>query len=91
MPFLGRVVSAVPGYPEWMNVVYDGDLSIYVYKLQEEYANGDLKVVPEVNCMFQLQLFIEHLMGLLYHDGHESSTSEVVYGTTSISSTHFRA
>lgn len=46
-PYFGRVISAVPGYPEWINVIYDDDLAVYVYKLGEEYRNGDLEIVPE--------------------------------------------
>ncbi|XP_072171738.1 uncharacterized protein [Diadema setosum] len=43
--FKGRVVSQVPGYPEWYNVKYDGDEAIYSYKLLDDYAEGDLKIV----------------------------------------------
>ena len=38
----GRVISAVPGYRDWINVIYNDDLAVYVYKLGEEYRNGEL-------------------------------------------------
>lgn len=46
-PYDGRVVSVVPGYPEWLNVVYDNDPAVYVYKLAEDYKNEDLEILPE--------------------------------------------
>ena len=46
-PYDGRVVSVVPGYPEWLNVVYDNDPAVYVYKLTEDYKNEDLEILPE--------------------------------------------
>ena len=45
--YRGRVVSTVPGYPEWFNVVYDGDIAIYVYKLREDYSVGDLELIVD--------------------------------------------
>ena len=35
----------VPGYPEWYNVKYDGDDSIYSYQLQVDYAAGDRQII----------------------------------------------
>ena len=35
----------VPGYPEYYNIVYDGDRAVYVYRLLEDYKAGQLKVV----------------------------------------------
>lgn len=46
-PFIGRLVPAVPGYPEWHNFGYENDPSIYVYKLAEYYAFGDLEIIVE--------------------------------------------
>ena len=43
----------VPGYPAWYNVVYDGESSVddspvvYTYKLQEDWASGDLQLLVE--------------------------------------------
>ncbi|XP_070207979.1 uncharacterized protein [Littorina saxatilis] len=42
-PFPGTVISSVPGYPLWHNVVYAGDSAVYVYKLQEDMDAGDLE------------------------------------------------
>ena len=45
--FTGRVISVVPGFPEWYNIKYDGDDAIYSYRLQDEYRAEDLKILPE--------------------------------------------
>ena len=42
--FSGEVISQVPGYPAWYNVVYEGDNSVYTYQLREDLAAGDLIV-----------------------------------------------
>ncbi|XP_072170908.1 uncharacterized protein [Diadema setosum] len=41
----GKVLSCVPGYPEWFNVKYDNDDAIYSCKLNEDYKNGDIKIL----------------------------------------------
>ena len=42
----GRVVSTVPGFPEWFNIVYDNEPDIvYSFKLMEDLKNGDLHVL----------------------------------------------
>ncbi|WAR12743.1 SPIN3-like protein [Mya arenaria] len=43
----GKVISQVPGYPEYFNITYDGDTSVYVYRLLEDYRTGDLKVLVQ--------------------------------------------
>ena len=43
--FTGRVISVVPGYPDWYNVVYDDDAAVYTYKLLDDYKNNDLKII----------------------------------------------
>ena len=40
----GEVISQVPGYPAWYNVVYEGDTNVYTYQLREDLATGDLIV-----------------------------------------------
>ena len=41
----GRVVSTVPGFPEWFNIVYDNEPDVvYSFKLMEDFKNGDLHV-----------------------------------------------
>jgi len=42
----GEVLSVVPGFPVWYNVKYKDDPAIYVYKLQEDYAAGELEILP---------------------------------------------
>ena len=65
-PYFGRVISAVPGYPEWMNVIYDDDLAIYVYKPGEEYRNGDLEIVPETEV--DLVVSSSYLHGVTFYN-----------------------
>ena len=44
--YSGRIVSQVPGFPDWFNVVYDKEPGIvYTFKLMEDYRNGDLKIL----------------------------------------------
>lgn len=46
-PFYGRVISTVPGFPQWCNVIYDNDTAIYAYKLIDDYNSGDLELEVE--------------------------------------------
>ncbi|XP_063415652.1 uncharacterized protein LOC134697357 [Mytilus trossulus] len=43
--FIGNVISVVPGFGKWYNVTYDGDPAVYVYQLQEDYADGNIEIV----------------------------------------------
>ncbi|CAC5403237.1 unnamed protein product [Mytilus coruscus] len=43
--FIGNVISVVPGFVKWYNVTYDGDPAVYVYQLQEDYADGNIEIV----------------------------------------------
>lgn len=44
--YSGKVVSTVPGFPEWFNVVYNNEPDVvYSYKLLEDFGNGDLKIL----------------------------------------------
>ena len=44
--FKGRVISQVPGFPEWFNVVYINEPGIvYTYRLSEDIEKGDLQVL----------------------------------------------
>ena len=45
VPYTGSVISVVPGYTAWYNIVYDGDVAVYTYKLQEDWSAGDLKLI----------------------------------------------
>ena len=42
--YTGRVVSQVPGFPSWYNIVYDEGDTIYTFQLMEDYCNGDLEI-----------------------------------------------
>ena len=44
--YKGRVISQVPGFPEWFNIVYtDEPDTIYSYKLSEDIERGDLQIL----------------------------------------------
>ena len=44
--YSGEVISQVPGFSEWYNVVYDNEPgTVYTYKLLDDLRNGDLRVV----------------------------------------------
>ncbi|KAL4224824.1 hypothetical protein ACF0H5_015520 [Mactra antiquata] len=43
--YKGTVISQVPGYPEFYNIIYEGDQAVYVYKLLQDYQTGDLKIL----------------------------------------------
>ena len=42
----GKVLSQIPGFQDWYNIVYDDEPdTAYSYKLMENYANGDLSII----------------------------------------------
>lgn len=44
--YKGHIISQVPGFPEWFNIVYDNEPNIvYTYNLTEDIANKDLQVL----------------------------------------------
>ncbi len=44
--YKGKVISQVPGFPEWFNLVYTNEPGVvYSYKLSEDIENGDLQVL----------------------------------------------
>ena len=44
--YSGKVISTVPGFPEWFNVVYDNEPDVvYSFKLIEDFRNGDLHIL----------------------------------------------
>lgn len=45
--YYGHILTVVPGFTDWYNVKYDNDEAIYVYKLQEDYEQEDLVIVPQ--------------------------------------------
>ena len=46
--FKGRVISQVPGFAEWFNIVYNDEPGIvYTYKLSDDISNGDLIVLRD--------------------------------------------
>ena len=44
--YKGKVISQVPGFPEWFNIVYSNEPDVvYTYKLSEDIDKGDLQVL----------------------------------------------
>ncbi|CAG2225674.1 unnamed protein product [Mytilus edulis] len=62
--FIGNVISVVPGFGKWYNVTYDGDPAVYVYQLQEDYADGNIEIV--VRCL-NLILFRNYTEPLVFN------------------------
>ena len=58
--FPGKVISVVPGYPEWYNIKYVDDPSLYVFKIQDDVDAGDLVFIEEGEGNF-LELSYENL------------------------------
>ena len=47
--YKGRVMSVVPGFPDWYNITHYGpDVAVYSYKLQEDLAKDELHILPDV-------------------------------------------
>ena len=44
--YVGKVISQVPGFPDWFNIVYDNDDAVYSYRLVEDYQDGNLEIIP---------------------------------------------
>ncbi|WAQ99785.1 SPIN3-like protein [Mya arenaria] len=42
--YTGRVISQVPGFPRWFNVIYSGDEDVYTAKLTDDYKTGDIVI-----------------------------------------------
>jgi hypothetical protein len=43
--YKGFVISSVPGFRNFYNIIYENDENVYTYKLLEDYANGDLEII----------------------------------------------
>lgn len=44
--YTGTVISMVPGFPTWYNIVYDNEPDcVYTYQLLDDYNNGDLTLI----------------------------------------------
>ena len=43
--YSGNVISQVPGYQAWYNVVYENDESVYSYQLRTDLEVGDLGIL----------------------------------------------
>ncbi len=48
-PYEGQVISVVPGYVKWYNIVYKDDPAVYSFKLQDEYREGNLEIIVPVS------------------------------------------
>ena len=41
----GYIISTVPSFNQWFNIIYDNDDNVYTYKLLDDYSNGDLEII----------------------------------------------
>jgi len=39
------VISQVPGFSNWYNIVYEEGDTVYTFQLMEDYTNGDLEII----------------------------------------------
>ena len=46
VPYTGKVISQVPGFPEWFNIVYKDDDAVYSYRLVDDYRQNNLEIIP---------------------------------------------
>ena len=44
--YVGKVISQVPGFPDWFNIVHDNHDAVYSYRLIEDYQDGNLEIIP---------------------------------------------
>ena len=40
----GKVISQVPGFLQWFNIIYNDDDCVYTYRLLDDLSDGDLKI-----------------------------------------------
>lgn len=76
--FVGRVISTVPGFSSWYNIVYEDEEeeSVYSFKLMDDHISGDLVVlfeeglevisVVKTSLKFNLILFLTNYVLLYY-------------------------
>ncbi|CAC5388506.1 unnamed protein product [Mytilus coruscus] len=74
--FDGKVISTVPGFPDYYNIIYDCELNaesnvtdstaIYTYRLLEDYREGKLEIIPEVVGVKPCSEFSSRLLSLAH-------------------------
>lgn len=53
----GMVLSRAPIMTNWYYITYEKDPVLYMYQLWDDYADGDLRILPEAGpCDFQRQI-----------------------------------
>lgn len=55
----GMVLSRAPIMTNWYYITYEKDPVLYMYQLWDDYADGDLRILPEagtVICVWQRQI-----------------------------------
>ncbi len=68
----GYVIGTVPGYPAWYNIYYGRNKKVYSYKLQDDYAEGDLEILfGPASRKFVVQ--VEMSMATLRRIGNQST------------------
>ena len=70
--YVGKVISTVPGFPEFYNIIYDCELdstgnvcettAIYTYRLLDDYRPKKLEIIPEVVRLKDVEVVPEYLV-----------------------------
>lgn len=59
----GMVLSRAPIMTNWYYITYEKDPVLYMYQLWDDYADGDLRILPEAGaCGFQRQADMSHVV-----------------------------
>lgn len=57
----GMVLSRAPIMTNWYYITYEKDPVLYMYQLWDDYADGDLRILPEAGmCDLQKQIAVSH-------------------------------
>lgn len=63
----GMVLSRAPIMTNWYYITYEKDPVLYMYQLWDDYADGDLRILPEAGaCGFQRQADMSDLVFASY-------------------------
>lgn len=53
----GMVLSRAPIMTNWYYITYEKDPVLYMYQLWDDYADGDLRILPEAGmCVYKNRL-----------------------------------
>lgn len=56
----GMVLSRAPVMTNWYYITYEKDPVLYMYQLWDDYADGDLRILPEAGTGFKSNHSVIH-------------------------------